>query len=122
MTSYHIGIIALIISLIIISGLGDSQGFVHASNVWNNGKIVPVELLKSAISFTIGIVAYWLCIRFLQDIKVISPETQTLGWFVVTIVGVAITSGRFFHWHIVDQIVGFIVISGIAWLFIRGTG
>src|SRR5260370_13168878 len=106
MSINQIGIVILLITLTLISGLADAQGFVHASNVWIHGKLIWPEVMKSALGFGLGILAYWICIRFLQDFSIISPEIQTVGWFTATIIGVAIFSGKFFHWQIVDQLVG----------------
>src|SRR6202035_1526730 len=90
MSVNQIGIAALLIVLTLISGLADAQGFVHAANIWQSGKLIWPEVIKSASGFALGIVVYWICIRFLQDFRIISPEIQTLGWFTATIIGVAL--------------------------------
>lgn len=122
MSVNQISIIVLLIVLTLISGLADAQGFIHAANIWQSGKIVWLELLKSALGFGVGILMYWVCIRFLQDFRVFSPEIQTLGWFSVTIVGVAMFSGKFLHWQRIDQIVGVLVLCGVAFLLFRTGG
>lgn len=122
MSIHQMAIVVLLIALTLISGLADAQGFVHASNVWLNGKLLWPEVMKSAVGFGVGIVAYWICIRFLQDFRIISPEMQTIGWFTATIIGVAMFSGKFLQWHIVDQIVGIAVLLGVAWLLVRPAG
>ena len=122
MSIHQISIVVLLIALTLISGLADTQGFVHASNVLLNGKLIWPEVIKSALGFGLGIVAYWICIKFLQDFRIISPEIQTIGWFAATIIGVAIFSGKFWHWQIVDQIVGIAVLLGVAWLLARLAG
>ena len=122
MSIHQMAIVVLLIALTLISGLADAQGFVHASNVWLNGKLLWPEVMKSAVGFGLGIVAYWICIRFLQDFRIISPEMQTIGWFTATIIGVAMFSGKFLQWHIVDQIVGIAVLLGVAWLLVRPAG
>jgi hypothetical protein len=107
-------------AITLAAGLADAQGFIHASNVWDGGKFIWQEAILSASGFGSGILLYWVCIRFLQHFKIISPEIQTLGWFAATIVGVAFFDGKFFHWQIIDQIIGIVVISGVAWLMFRG--
>ncbi len=122
MSIHQVGIVVVLIALTLLSGVADAQGFVHASNVWLNGKLVWPEVTKSAVGFGVGMVAYWMCIRFLQEFRILSPEMQTLGWFTVTIMGVAMFSGKFLHWHIVDQIVAIAVLLGVAWLLARPAG
>jgi hypothetical protein len=119
---HQLAIAILIIVLTLISGWGDANGFVHASSIWNEGKLIWSELLKSALSFSLGIVMYWICIRFLQEFKIVSPEIQTIGWFTVTIIGIAFFSGKFFQWQLADQIVGIAVLCGLIWLLFRTGG
>jgi hypothetical protein len=115
----QMSIAALLLVLTVISGLADAQGFIHASSMWQNGKLIWPEVMKSAAGFGAGIVTYGICIRFLQEFKIFSPEIQTIIWFTVTIIGVAIVSGKFLQWRLVDQIVGVMVILSVAWLLIR---
>lgn len=117
-----LGRIFLIVVLTLLSGWGDSQGFLHASNIWLGGKLVWSEFIKSALGFSLGLGMYWICIRFLQEFRIVSPEMQTLGWFTVTIVGVALFSGKFLQWHFIDQIVGIAILLGIGWLLYRTAG
>lgn len=109
----------LVIALTIASGFGDSRGFLHASLIWQNGHFVPLELLKSAVGFACGISIYWITLRFAQDFGIVSAEIQTLAWFTVTIIGVALANGEFFAWQSIDKVVAVVVFSGIAWLLFR---
>lgn len=111
--------IALILLLTLLSGAGDSQGFIHASKIWNQNRLVLPELFASALFFALGIFAYWIAIRFLQNVHIVSPAVQTLGWFLITIIGVGLTSGDFFHWQRVDQLISVLLIVGMIWLIIR---
>lgn len=117
-----IGTVLLILLLTLISGWGDSQGFLHASMIWHKGKLVLPELAKSALGFGVGIISYWAVIRFLQQFGVVSPEVQTIGWFAVTIIGLAIATGQFLKWQTVDQLVAVLVILGVGWLLLRVGG
>ena len=119
MDGQRVLLLLLIISITLLSGLGDAQGFIHAARMWDAGRIIWLEVGKSAVGFSVGIGMYWFCLRFLQDFSIISPEIQTIGWFSVTIVGVALFSGQFLQWRRIDQIVGVTVLFGIAWLLIR---
>lgn len=119
---YQVILAALLITLTLLSGFADAQGFVHASKMWVDGNLVWLEVLKSALGFGLGILTYWICVRFLRELGILSPEIQTVIWFTVTIIGVAIASGKFLHWRITEQIVAIIVILGVAWLMVRASG
>jgi len=119
---YQISLAVLLLMLTLISGLADAQGFIHASQMWQAGKLIWPEVLKSALGFGFGIVTYWICIRFLQEFRIFSPEIQTIGWFTVTIIGVALISSKFLQWRSMDQMVGIAVLLGVAWLLVRTSG
>lgn len=119
--SYLLNVL-LVIGLTLLSGFGDSRGFIYASQLWDKGKIVYDALLKSTLGFALGIVAYWVVIKYMQKLNIISPEIQTIGWFGVTIIGIAMTSGQFFKWHRTDQIIAIVVVFGIGWLLFRTGG
>lgn len=122
MNLHQIAIFSAILGLILVSGIGDSQFFLHAATVWNHGKPVFSELIKSALGGVIGIITYWLTVRFLEEAGVVSPEIQTVLWFAITIVGIAILNKKFLHWQPTEQIIGVLVIMGIAWLLVKTTG
>lgn len=52
----------------------------------------------------------------------VSPEMQTLLWFTMTIIGVAIVSGQFVDWQRVDQAVAVAILIGLGWLLFRTGG
>src|SRR5215470_6268689 len=99
MPAERIRLLLFIVGITLVSGVGDSQGFIHAAKIWQSGKLVFSELGKSALGFSVGIGSYWLGVKYLKEFGVISPETQTLIWFGITIVGVAFISGKFFRWQ-----------------------
>lgn len=109
----------LLVGITLVSGLGDAQGFIHAARMWQDGRIVWRELLASALGFWVGIGSYWISVRYLVRAGVLSPEVQTLIWFGVTILGVAIVNGRFLGWRAIDQVVAAGVLSGLGWLVLR---
>ncbi len=117
---YIIGILAILFT--VLSGFGDSLGFLHSSRIWENGQINGGELLKSAGGYLLGIFLYWISIRFFNILGINSPEIQTVGWFIVTIVGVALFSGEIMTWNTPDQILGLIAIISIGILMIRRGG
>lgn len=109
----------LFIGVTLVSGVGDSLGFIHAAKMWRGGDLIISELCKSALGFSIGVSSYWFAAKYLTEFGVLSPEIQTLAWFGVTMVGVAFTSGKFLQWQTIDQIMAGVVLLGIAWLLFR---
>jgi ABC-type transport system involved in multi-copper enzyme maturation permease subunit len=108
-----------IIGITLVSGVGDSLGFIYAAKMWRSGDPDLSELGKSALGFSVGIGSYWLAAKYLIEFGVLSPETQTLVWFGTTMVGTAFISGKFLQWQTIDQIVAAVVLLGIAWLLFR---
>lgn len=114
--------VILMIGFTLLSGAGDALGFIHAGKVWQNDQIVWREVLWSALGFSAGVFMYWLALRYLTGFGIASTEIQTLFWFGITLVGVAVLSGQFVRWHPVDQVVGVAVLAGIGWLLFRAGG
>lgn len=116
-----IGYGILILAVTLASGYADSRGFLYSAAIWTNGQLSWEALAKAGVSFGFGIALYWIALRFLPLVNLaLSPEVQTLGWFVVTISGVAISSGEFFKWQTIDQAVGVGILVGMGWLLFRG--
>ena len=111
--------VLLIIALTVLSGISDAQGVLHAARVWQDGKLIWGELGRSALGFSLGISLYWIAVRYMQAIGINAPEIQTIIWFGVMLVGVALISGQFFGWPLREQIVAVAVLAGIVWLSIR---
>ena len=112
----------LVIVFTLLSGFGDSQGFLHSAKVWDNGRFVWAEAARSGLGYAFGSVMYWFAVRYLQRFGVVSPEVQTIGWFVVTIIGIALFSGEFLRWQPVDKAVALAVLAGVGWLMVRTGG
>ena len=117
--THRVQIALLIIGFTLISGLGDAQGFVGASRMWNGKEVVWRELVRSAIGFATGAVGFWFSVRYLRQAGVVAAEVQTLFWFAVTIVGVALLSRTLVRWQVVDQVVAVAVLAGVSWLLFR---
>ncbi len=112
----------LLISLTIVSGIGDSQGFVHAAKVWDGSRLNWAEAGKSALGYTFGVVIYWASIRFFNLLGMNAPEIQTIAWFVVTIAGVALFNGEFLKWDTVDRALGLAAVLAVGILMFRRGG
>jgi hypothetical protein len=111
--------ILAIILFTLMSGYADVQGFTHASKMWDGGKLIWREAGWSALGFVSGFTTYWLAVRFLKETGVVATEIQTILWFSVTIIGIALVSRKFFQWQRIDQVIAVIVLIGIGWLLFR---
>jgi hypothetical protein len=112
--------VVLIALFTALAGWGDARGFIHASKVWQDGSFVWMEALKCTAGFQFGMLMYWLALWRLCGSGIVAVEIQTLFWFVATIVGVALLSGRVLAWPFVDQAVAVCVLTGMGWLLYRG--
>jgi hypothetical protein len=120
LTQVKVGFI--ILGLTLLSGYADSRGFLHAAKIWQGQQVLWSEVAKSGLGFGCGILLYWVVLKYLNEVRVVAPEIQTLVWFGVTIVGVALLSGKFVQWRSIDQGVAVAVLLGIGWLFVRVSG
>lgn len=110
-----------VLVLTVLSGLCDAQGFLFASRIWEGGQLRWEMVARSAAGFATGISLYYVLLKFLTALEIQAAEVQTLMWFGVTLLGVAILSGEFFKWPWTDQLVGGGVLAGIGWLMVRHT-
>jgi hypothetical protein len=118
--SLNVQSVLLIVAFTVLSGLGDAAGFVCASRIWSEGRFMWVEAVKCLAGFQFGMLMYWLALWKLSEHGIVSAEIQTLFWFVVTIIGVALLSGRVLSWAPLDQIVAGAVLMGVFFLMYRG--
>ncbi len=109
----------LVLALLVLSGLGDSIGFVYAARIWQDGVLSWGNLGRSAGSTAIGILLYYIALRPMSALGVTAAEVQTAVWFAMTIIGVVIFSGRFFTWPRLEQTVAVSVIIALGWLLVR---
>lgn len=112
--------VSVIVAFTLLSGLGDAAGFLFASRVWSEGRFVWIEAIKCLAGFQFGMVMYWLALWKLTEHGVESAELQTMFWFVVTIIGVAVMSGRVFAWAPLDQMIAGAILMGVFFLMYRG--
>ena len=111
-----------VIGLTLVSGLCDAQGFIYASRMWQDGMLMKTAAAKSGCWFLVGMSFYLLSLRYARQVGMVSPELQSLFWFAVTLIGVAVVNGRIGQWSAADRIVAVIVLCGIGWLVLRTGG
>lgn len=109
----------MILVLTVVSGIADAQGALWASRIWDNDRLNPDALLKATLGFGVGIGVYFIMVRFLRTVGVVSPEIQTAVYMMIMIVAVALVSRQFFAWNPLDQAVAVAILAGLVWLTVR---
>jgi hypothetical protein len=109
--------IALVV-LTIVSGLADGYGFANAAKMWGK-EFNWTAFYNSALGFILGISSFWLSSKYMHMLGINSAEIQTAMWFAFTIVGVALFSGVFFQWGIIDKMLAVSIIVALGVLMIR---
>ncbi len=109
-----------VLVLCVISGLADSQGFVHAADVWRDEGVSWPSLGRSSLGFVVGMSSYWISIRFMNRVGLATADLQYLVWFLITLIGVGIATGSIRRWSGVDVAVGVMVVAGLCWLTMKG--
>jgi hypothetical protein len=105
-----------VLVLTITSGVMDARGFVYAGRAWPDGSIDWLAVGKSMLAFFAGISLYIGAVRFMQQMGLGAVALQSGIWFVVTAIGIAALDGTVVQWSRVQQLVGIVVIIGLAWL------
>ena len=111
----------LVVGFTVASGIFDALAFSYAAGMWRDGRLVGSAAAKASSSFVCGIALYFGAVRYLSEAGIVLAEIQTLLWFGVTIIGVAVLHGRFFQWQLLEQIVAVNVLLGLGWLISRTT-
>jgi hypothetical protein len=111
--------VAVFVALTAVTGLADSQGFIHASRIWEDGQLIWREVWQSGLAFLIGVVAYWALVRIIADLGVRSAVLQTMGWFAVTIAAVVLTDSGGHRWQLLDTATAAVVVAGLGLLLYR---
>lgn len=111
--------IVRVILLTVLSGLADAHGFVHAARAFQANAVSTNDLALTVFYAGLGLISYLFAVRDLMRLGIDAPEIHMLFWLGVTIVGLAVLSGRFSQWAGVDRLVGATVVLGISWLIVR---
>jgi hypothetical protein len=114
--------VVLVSFFTVLTGYADSRGFVHAARVWDGGQVIWREVAMSGLGFLIGVVAYWIVVRFAGQLGVRSALLQTIGWFAVTVFAVALTDAGQHRWQMLDTATAAVVVSGLGVLLYRTAG
>lgn len=114
--------VTLFVAFTALTGYADSQGFIHAARIWDSGQLVAREMFLSGIAFFVGVLAYWVVVRFISELGVKSALLQTMGWFAVTIAAVWLADAGAQRWQALDTATALVVIAGLGLLLYRAAG
>ena len=106
-------------ALLIVTALSaflDAKGFVYAAQAWRSGSLAPSVAFQSLLYFVGGVTIYIASIGFQQYLGVQSAAMQSIFWFAMTVVGVALLDGTIGHWTVAQRLVAVTVTVGIGWL------
>jgi hypothetical protein len=109
----------LVFALISLSAGADSFGFIHAAKIWQQDTISWINVVWSAMAWSVGITLYMISLRYLARLGITAAEVHTMLWFAMTIIGVIVFSGRFFSWPRLEQGVATLLLLGLGWLLVR---
>lgn len=111
-------IVLALIALTALSAFFDARGFVLAAQSWRAGALVPSTALLSLANFIGGVTLYVLSIGFSQRLGVQSAAVQSMFWFAMTVIGIALMDGTIAQWSMAQRAVGVVVTLGIGWLLV----
>ena len=109
---------ATILLLTALSAFFDAKGFVYASQSWKAGSLIIGTSLLALVYFVLGVTLYIASIGFQQRLGVHSAALQSIFWFAMTVVGIALLDGSIAQWSAAERVVGAGVSVGIGWLLI----
>jgi hypothetical protein len=112
---------AVVLALFVVTALSayfDARGFVYAAQSWKNGSLIASTALLSLVNFVGGVTLYILSIGFQQRLGVQSAAVQSIFWFGMTVMGIALMDGTIAQWTMTQRAVGVVVSAGIGWLLI----
>jgi hypothetical protein len=111
-------LIGALVVLTALSAFFDAKGFVYAAQSWHDGTLVPSTAFRALIYFIGGVSVYIATIGLQQKLGVHSAALQTIFWFAMTIIGIALMDGTISGWSMAQKSVGVAVTVGIGWLLV----
>ncbi|MBB6093704.1 putative membrane-anchored protein [Povalibacter uvarum] len=114
--------VGALVILTALSAFFDAKGFVYAAQSWRDGTLSLSIALLALLYFVGGVSVYIGTIGIQHKLGVNSATLQTLFWFAMTIIGIALLDGTIAGWSTVQKSVGIAVTAGIGWLLVSAGG
>jgi hypothetical protein len=109
----------LLILLTVASAYGDSRGFIWADRAWDGGSVDWRAAGYALLGFGFGITTWLLAVRYIKQLGGIGVSAQAMGWFLLTILGVAAATGEYIRWSLVDKSLAIICVGCFSVLVFR---
>ena len=104
---------------LLVASLADAHAVNYATKVWLNDKIQVTNIVKVFAYYVVSIVPFLYSIRFFNYAISVNASLQILIWFLSTVLFVSIIDRSFFGWHMVDQLLGIVLVIGLGYLAIH---
>lgn len=111
--------IILGIFCLLIASLADARAVAHATEAWKNDQIQVGHIIRVFAYYLVSIIPFLYSIRFFGYAVTVSPSIQVLLWFLSTVVFIAILDRSFLSWGGLNQVLGLMLIVGMAVLVYR---
>lgn len=114
-------VLAALIALTAASAFLDAKGFVYAARAWREGSL---DWRIGAISFSFtmaGVALYIFSIGLHQKLGIQSAAVQSVFWFAMTVIGIALLDGSIAQWSWAQRFVAAAVSVGIGWLLVTAS-
>ena len=109
----------LLVVLTVASAFGDSRGFIYSYRAWNNPTVNWTDIWLALVGYGFGIATWLIAVKYLREVGGLGVSTQAIAWFLLTILRVAIASGDFMRWSIVDKSLSIVCLASFALLVYR---
>ena len=97
----------------------DSRGFIWSDRIWLGNTADWRAIGYSLLGYGFGVGCWIFAVKYLKQVGGMSVSTQATGWFLLTIIGVALVNGDFIKWAWVDKALAVACITCFAVLVYR---
>ena len=114
--------VVFLVVLTAVSALADAIGFINVDKAWLGNRPHASALVLACTGYAVGIATYVFAVKYLKLLTDVGPEVQTVGWFMLTIIGVALGSGAFFTWPLPTKFLATVTVAALVLIAVRTGG
>ena len=114
--------VVYLVVLTAVSALADAVGFINVDKGWVGNRPHYSAIVLACTGYAVGIATYVFAVKYLKLLTDVGPEIQTVGWFMLTIIGVALGSGAFFSWPLPTKFLATVTVLALVVIAIRTGG